>query len=81
VTTLQQNTHGAVFDTITRQTFETVSCLKPTLPLLDVFEATVAPLMVTMRSNLIERNVLVTLRDTLLPKLLSGELPVAAFSL
>lgn len=76
VSALQQNTHGAVFDTITRQTFETVSCVKPTKPLLDAFEETVAPLMATMRSNLFERMSLATLRDTLLPKLLSGEVSV-----
>lgn len=76
VTTLKQNTHGAVFDTITRQTFETVSCVKPTQPLLVAFEETVAPLMATMRSNLFERMSLADLRDTLLPKLLSGEVSV-----
>lgn len=73
VSTLQQNTHGAVFDTITRQTFETVSCVKPTKPVLDHFEVLLAPLMEAMRSNVVERRTLATLRDTLLPKLLSGE--------
>ena len=36
-----------------------------------------APLMRTIRSNVHERRTLATLRATLLPKLLSGELAVA----
>jgi len=74
VSTLKQNTHGAVFDTITRQTFETVSCIKPAMPVLKGFEAILTSLMESMRSNLSERRTLATLRDTLLLKLLSGEL-------
>jgi len=76
VSTLQQNTHGAVFDTITRQTFDTVSCVKPTKPILKRFEEALAPLMESIRNNLYEKNTLATLRSTLLHKLLSGEISI-----
>jgi len=80
VGTLQQNTHGAVFDTITRQTFGTVSCVRPTKLMLEEFENILAPLMKMICSNVHERRTLSTLRDTLLPKLLSGELRPASIS-
>ena len=76
VSILRQNTHGSVFDTITRQTFETVSCLKPEVLLLDAFEAAVSPLMAKIRNSLYEQSTLASIRDTLLPKLLSGEITV-----
>jgi len=74
---LQQRTHGTVFDTITRQTFETLDCIFPPAPLTQAFDRTVAPLLALMRANLYQSRTLATLRDTLLPKLLSGELSVA----
>lgn len=74
---LQQRTHGTVFDTITRQTFETLDCTFPPANLTAAFDRTVAPLLAQIRANLYQSRTLATLRDTLLPKLLSGELRVA----
>jgi type I restriction enzyme S subunit len=74
---LQQRTHGTVFDTITRQTFETLDWIFPPANLTTAFDHTVAPLLVQLRANLHQSRTLATLRDTLLPKLLSGELRVA----
>jgi type I restriction enzyme S subunit len=76
---LQQRTHGTVFDTITRQTFETLDCIFPPAALTRAFDKTVAPLVAQLRANLHQSRTLATLRDTLLPKLLSGELSVAEF--
>lgn len=73
---LKQNTHGAVFDTITQATFDTVNCVSPCSVARDAFEAAVGPLLSQIKQNLIETRTLVELRDTLLPKLLSGELQV-----
>ena len=73
---LQQRTHGTVFDTITRQTFETLDCTFPPANLTAAFDRTVAPLLAQIRANLYQSRTLATLRDTLLPKLLSGELKV-----
>ena len=75
---LQQRTHGTVFDTITRQTFETLDCIFPPANLTAEFDRTVAPLLAKIYANLHQSRTLATLRDTLLPKLLSGELRVAS---
>ncbi|MCG7932636.1 MAG: restriction endonuclease subunit S [Candidatus Thiodiazotropha lotti] len=76
VSELQQNTHGAVFDTITRDTFDTVSLVEPCMTLKNIFEEALEPLIQKIKSNLLENAALSATRDTLLPKLLSGELPV-----
>jgi type I restriction enzyme S subunit len=73
---LQQHTHGTVFDTITRQTFETLNCIFPPPKLTAAFDIAVEPLLEQIRANLQQSRTLATLRDTLLPKLLSGELRV-----
>jgi type I restriction enzyme S subunit len=73
---LQQRTHGTVFDTITRQTFETLDCIFPPAALTQAFDKNVAPLLAQIRANLHQSRTLASLRDTLLPKLLSGELSI-----
>lgn len=73
---LQQRTHGTVFDTITRQTFETLDCIFPPATLTQAFDRTVAPLLAQVRANLHQSRTLSALRDTLLPKLLTGEMRV-----
>lgn len=78
VKTLQQNTHGAVFDTITQSTFETVFCVRPLNEQLKAFELQAQPLLDEIRSRVIQSQTLADLRDTLLPKLISGEASVKA---
>ena len=77
-TQLQQRTHGTVFDTITTETFKTLDCIFPTPKITAAFDKRVEPLLGQIRANLHQSRTLATLRDTLLPKLLSGELSVAA---
>ena len=77
VETLKRNTHGAVFDTITRSTFDTVVQPRATLAIRNKFEEAVRPLFEAIRCNLHQIVMLSGIRDTLLPKLLSGELSVA----
>ncbi|OFZ68918.1 MAG: hypothetical protein A2V79_03775 [Betaproteobacteria bacterium RBG_16_56_24] len=74
---LKQHTHGTVFDTITRQTFETLNCIFAPPKLTAAFDLTVEPLLEQIRANLQQSRTLATIRDALLPKLLSGELSVA----
>jgi type I restriction enzyme S subunit len=50
--------------------------LIPSAGVLRAFDAEVAPLFAAIHSNLHQSRTLATLRDTLLPKLLSGELRV-----
>ena len=73
---LQQRTHGTVFDTITRQTFETLDCIFPPANLTAAFDRTVTPLLAQIHANLHQSRTLATQRDALLPKLLSGEISV-----
>jgi type I restriction enzyme, S subunit len=68
--------HGSVFDTITTSTFETTDVLLAPEGILRAFDATVSPLLQRLRANLHESRTLAVLRDTLLPKLISGELRV-----
>jgi restriction endonuclease S subunit len=76
VETLKRNTHGAVFDTITTKTFDTYkSSCGPTY-ISDEFESLVTPLMKNIKNNLFQISTLSNLRDSLLPKLLSGELEI-----
>jgi type I restriction enzyme S subunit len=74
VSTLRQRAHGSVFDTITRDTLAGVQVVAPLEAVVNKFESAVAPMMARIRNNLFESRTLASLRDTLLPKLLSGEL-------
>ncbi|MBF6593448.1 MAG: restriction endonuclease subunit S [Thermaceae bacterium] len=76
VETLQQQAHGSVFDTITRATLQSASVVIPNPQVVARFEQIVKPLMDGIRSCLEESRTLAALRDSLLPKLLSGELNV-----
>ncbi|MGR5351895.1 restriction endonuclease subunit S [Vibrio sp. DNB22_19_2] len=74
VSTLQRNTHGAVFDTITTKTFDTYSMAFSGAELANKFDSLVAPLLQKIEANVRQNIELAMLRDTLLPKLLSGEI-------
>lgn len=76
VNDLKRNTHGAVFDTITRTTFDSVFTVDTDIQTKLKFEKNVDNMMLKIKSNLIENNYLSSLRDSLLPKLLSGEINV-----
>jgi len=71
---LKQRAHGSVFDTITQETFGGVSICYPTIVVIQAFEQLVEPLLMRLRENLIQANSLASLRDTLLPRLISGQL-------
>jgi type I restriction enzyme S subunit len=78
VSELQQRSHGSVFDTITRQTFEGVKVVLPPPALIDRFEFAVTPLFDSLLALLRESTKLAELRDYLLPRLLSGTVRVEA---
>ncbi len=71
---LKQRAHGSVFDTITQETFAGVALSYPTREVIAAFEACIEPLMSRIRENLLKSQTLATLRDTLLPRLISGQL-------
>ena len=74
---LQQRTHGTIFDTITRHTFQLVDTIIPPPKLADTFETVVQPIMNRILSNLQESRTLAAVRDTLLPKLIAGDLQLS----
>lgn len=73
---LKRHTHGAVFDTITQSTFETVKVSCPPDVLLAEFEELATPAFHKIKANVKESITLRKLRDTLLPRLMSGELRI-----
>lgn len=76
VVELQKRSHGSVFDTITRRTFDGLKRVLPQPEVLAAFEEVVSPYMMKMRGNLFESKLLADIRNTLLPKLISGDLRV-----
>jgi type I restriction enzyme S subunit len=73
---LQRSAHGSVFDTITRATFQTAMVVQPPVERTRAFATTAGPLLKRIAANGRESSTLTDLRDTLLPKLISGELRV-----
>jgi|ERR1035441_6828040 type I restriction enzyme S subunit len=73
---LQRMAHGSVFDTITRTTVDSLSLPISTPEILTAFDTIVSPWLAQIKHNVRESRTLAALRDTLLPKLLSGELRV-----
>jgi len=73
VSALQQQAHGSVFDTITRDTLDGMSVSVPDASIVHAYEKLVTPKMRRIKTNLIESRTLAALRDALLPRLLSGE--------
>ena len=79
---IQQYEHtGTVFGAITKSQFETITKVDPPAEFIDFFEDRVAPLDQQIRSNCLESRTLTILRDTLLPKLTSGDLKLAIVEL
>ncbi len=76
VAALQQKTHGSVFDTITRTTFDGLIVISPPPNVLSAFEERVAPFFDASFASLQESVKLAELRDYVLPKLLSGQIRV-----
>ena len=74
LTDLKSMAHGSVFSTITRKTFESVAWPMPSKQVLNRFEDVIAPLFSRLLICVNGSRTLATLRDTLLPKLVSGEI-------
>jgi type I restriction enzyme S subunit len=69
---------GTTFAEISKQNFRPICVVLPPKELMAAFTAKVAPLYAQITANLHQSRTLATLRDTLLPKLLSGELSLPA---
>ena len=78
---LQQQAHGAVFDTIIVDTFSHLDVLKPASELVDSFADLVAPMFDLVLSLQRRNAALRETRDLLLPRLISGEVSVEGIGL
>lgn len=68
---------GTTFPELSKKTFRTFAVLSPPRALCDAFEGAVSGLYEALLQNVHEIDQLASLRDSLLPRLLSGELDVS----
>lgn len=68
---------GSTQPLITQGNMNKVSVLLPDVDTLNEFEMIAGTLMAQYEANITENNHLANIRDTLLPKLMSGELDVS----
>ena len=78
---LKRRTHGAVFDTITRDTLQSINSVFPGGTIINAFEIRADELSQAILANLEESTYLTQLRDALLPRLLSGEVDVSGWGI
>ena len=74
---LQAAAYGSVFDTITTSTFKGQNVFVPDVELIKQFEENITPYFKKILSNQTQIRTLTQTRDTLLPKLMSGEVRVS----
>lgn len=77
IPTLVSAAHGSVFDTITTSTFSRSKVLCPPQPILRHFENIVHPLFQKILIGTSSIETLVGLRDSLLPRLMSGQIHIS----
>jgi type I restriction enzyme S subunit len=76
ISTLKSQAYGSVFDTITTSTFKGLSIVCPPDGILYKFEEVVDSFFKKILNNSFQIKTLTTFRDSLLPKLMSGEIRV-----
>ena len=81
VAKLKHKAMGAVFDAITTRDFETEKIYKINDDAVEEFIGAVEPIYNELLTITVETNRLVSLRDTLLPRIMSGELDVSRIDL
>jgi len=74
--TIKSNASGTTFAEISKRNFRPIQVIVPHERVLEAYIQQIEPLHQQVVLNLQESNTLASLRDTLLPKLLSGELRV-----
>jgi len=74
---LRQYKHtGTVFGAINKKQFEVLGFVEPSRALINAYEKLIGPIDDEIRNNIEETRSIAQLRDTLLPKLISGELRI-----
>jgi len=77
LTRLLEKTTGSVFPSLSAPDIKGFPVLKPSKDILLAYERISKPMLGRIQENHRQSRTLATLRDTLLPKLLSGELSVS----
>jgi len=72
----QFNDEGTIFGSIGKSDFEGIEIIKPPYSVIQSFEQEVGPINQKVIENCHQIRTLEKLRDTLLPKLMSGEVRV-----
>ncbi len=68
------NGEGTVFGSINKKDFQNLPVIEPQKPVLDAFEAVTSGIDAQIENNELKLRTLSLLRDTLLPRLISGQL-------
>lgn len=71
---IKNSGNGSVFQEISKSTFKDMAIVIPPKGVVDDFDNEVEPLFLKVKANQKQIQTLITLRDTLLPKLMSGEI-------
>ncbi|SDX30616.1 restriction endonuclease subunit S [Aequorivita viscosa] len=71
--------YGSVFDTITTSTFKNIKVLLPPNDVMEKIQKDINRFFINIKMNIQENQTLTQLRDTLLPKLISGEVRLKEF--
>lgn len=71
------NGEGTVFGAINRSDFNSLKVVEPPRQIVDLFETVAGPLNDEIRNLFIQTESLIELRDSLLPRLISGELQIS----
>lgn len=73
---IKNSGNGSVFQEISKSVFKELKLVVPPKAVLNEFKLMVEPMFLKIKSNQTQIRTLTTLRDTLLPKLMSGEVRV-----
>ncbi len=74
---LIQQSHGTVFETITTQTFQRTMAIRPEADVVNLFCTKVECLYAQILNNINESASLGTIRDSILPRMMSGKMTVS----
>ena len=73
---MQRNSYGTVFDTITTQTLRNITISVPSDEVIENLERLLKPIYIKILESEYENQHLAKIRDTLLPKLMNGEIEI-----
>ncbi len=76
ISNLQQRGHGSVFNTITRDTFKSIKLAYGNDSICNAFDGQAMTFFEKIKNNLFQNQGLTNIRNTLLPKLISGEIRI-----